>query len=370
MEFTEEQIQQHLALLGYSNIPEHRLQEFKKDLEELINHERSKSNSTTSFSPESVESKASSNHVSQARIQSTCQPLAATQITQQEFSSGKENQVALPSNGRGFLHRHPGRYCQPDSYISSSVAPNPSQFRCNSAPCTLMLHNSPDQESNSSQAHSDNNPEGPCGSKRKPTLRRKVLRKKNGEVQVCDESVTSETDCDSVSELEQRISRFQTLYHDAESDEESEESRSIDSGIIAYRGPGSAQTYFTRDMWSHRPTGNEGSNALCGPKSFIRPVMDHPHTRNLKKTDPVTKYFEYKREWDTFKMPGEKDQKELRWVIRQQMLYKSRQPPKPQRMYIPNDYIVPTDKKRSALRWGIRHDMANGTIPHKLFYPL
>ena len=36
---------------------------------------------------------------------------------------------------------------------------------------------------------------------------------------------------------------------------------------------------------------------------------------------------------------------------------------KPQRKYVANNYIPPPDKKRSALRWQIRMDMAQGTPP-------
>uniref|UniRef100_A0A4W5RYN9 HYLS1 centriolar and ciliogenesis associated n=1 Tax=Hucho hucho TaxID=62062 RepID=A0A4W5RYN9_9TELE len=98
------------------------------------------------------------------------------------------------------------------------------------------------------------------------------------------------------------------------------------------------------------------------PKSFIRPVMDHPHTRGLKKTDPVAKYFQYKQDWEMFKAPGEKDRKALHLEIRQQLAYQPL-PPKPQRVFVPNTYVVPTEKKRSALRWEIRHDLANGLLP-------
>lgn len=37
--------------------------------------------------------------------------------------------------------------------------------------------------------------------------------------------------------------------------------------------------------------------------------------------------------------------------------------PKPRRVFVPNTYVVPTEKKRSALRWEIRHDLANGLLP-------
>ncbi|XP_078085705.1 uncharacterized protein hyls1 isoform X3 [Mustelus asterias] len=176
---------------------------------------------------------------------------------------------------------------------------------------------------------------------------------------------------DAVSELGQRISRFQTLNNEAESDRESEEvSSTPDTGSIAGRRPNSAQPFFTRDLWTSRPGRTEGYGCISNaPKSFIRPLMDHPHTRNIKKSDPVAKYFEYKQNWETFKAPGEKDRKELRWGIREQMFYKNQLSLKPQHVYVPNNYVVPTEKKRSALRWQIRHELANGTIPQKFFCP-
>ncbi|XP_078085704.1 centriolar and ciliogenesis-associated protein HYSL1 isoform X2 [Mustelus asterias] len=363
LDFTDQDVREQLDLLGYRNIPQHQLKEFRKDLEELIRHERSKSQSSgkDSDSVESQGSIQSPNYVSQVRNRSV-QPLAEPQTTAwHEFNSGKENQS---SNRRGIetLHRHPAEFHHCDTYSRYSVAPN--TFRCSSAPIRLNLQNPPNQHSNDNQVQYENSStsssEAPSESVRKPILRRKVLRRKNGQLHVCDESMISETDSDAVSELGQRISRFQTLNNEAESDRESEEvSSTPDTGSIAGRRPNSAQPFFTRDLWTSRPGRTEGYGCISNaPKSFIRPLMDHPHTRNIKKSDPVAKYFEYKQNWETFKAPGEKDRKELRWGIR-----------KPQHVYVPNNYVVPTEKKRSALRWQIRHELANGTIPQKFFCP-
>lgn len=53
--------------------------------------------------------------------------------------------------------------------------------------------------------------------------------------------------------------------------------------------------------------------------------------------------------------------------IKEQLAY---QPPapKPRRVFVPNSYVVPTEKKRSALRWEIRNDLANGLLPHRFSY--
>ncbi|KAE8300591.1 Hydrolethalus syndrome protein 1-like protein [Larimichthys crocea] len=100
------------------------------------------------------------------------------------------------------------------------------------------------------------------------------------------------------------------------------------------------------------------------PKSFIRPVMSQ---KAIKKTDPVAKYFQYKQLWEMFKLPGEKDRRHLRLEIKERLAYQP-PPPKPRRVYVPNTYIVPTEKKRSALRWEVRNDLANGLVPYKFSY--
>ncbi|XP_048391784.1 centriolar and ciliogenesis-associated protein HYLS1 [Stegostoma tigrinum] len=377
LDFTDQDVREQLDLLGYRNVPEHQLREFRKDLEELIRHERSKSQSSgkASDTVESYGSITSSNCASQVRNDSLHQHhFAAPQNTiQHELTSEKENQ--LQSSHRigigGHFYGHPNEFHHCDAYSRFSVASNP--FRCTSAPTRLFLQNIPNRESYDSQVQSEistSSPEAPCESKRKPVIRRKVLRKKNGQMHVCDESVISETDSDEVSELEQRFSKFQTFSNEAESDTQTEELGNR-PGSITGRRPNSAQPFFTRDLWNCGPGGNEGYSSVSNqPKSFIRPLMDHPHTRNIKKSDPVAKYFEYKQNWETFKAPGEKDRKELRWGIREQMLYKNQLPPKSQHSYVPNDYIIPTEKKRSALRWQIRHELATGTIPQKFFCPL
>ncbi|NXI74972.1 HYLS1 protein, partial [Anseranas semipalmata] len=57
--------------------------------------------------------------------------------------------------------------------------------------------------------------------------------------------------------------------------------------------------------------------------------------------------------------------KDLRWGIREQMLDQPNLPSRPQRARVPNTYTVPTEKKRAALRWEVRWDLANGLIPRK-----
>ncbi|XP_048457197.1 hydrolethalus syndrome protein 1 homolog [Rhincodon typus] len=98
LDFTDQDVREQLDLLGYRNVPEHQLREFRKDLEELIRHERSKSQSSSKASDtvESYGTITSSNYVSQVRNDSLHQHLAAPQNTiRHEFTSEKENQVGI-----------------------------------------------------------------------------------------------------------------------------------------------------------------------------------------------------------------------------------------------------------------------------------
>jgi hydrolethalus syndrome protein 1 len=53
----------------------------------------------------------------------------------------------------------------------------------------------------------------------------------------------------------------------------------------------------------------------------IRPMSCQPHVQNIKKTDPVMRYQSYQRCWTSYRAPGEKAHKQLRWGVREKMLY-------------------------------------------------
>ncbi|XP_033859319.1 centriolar and ciliogenesis-associated protein HYSL1-like [Acipenser ruthenus] len=361
--FTEDDIQQQLILLGYDNIPRHRLHEFKKDLEQLIRHERSKSqNSSERDSPQSYSSddRNTPAYGSQSEATYTHKPFA----TSREMFPQPERQVPLSTYGT----EHPSttaRFQQYDSCIMHSLTfPRPT-----SAPCRLDAENSKESIMGTlefdSSSSSPNRQQGFYG---KPAIKRKVLRKQNGQVNVCDESVHSEAESDAASTLEDRLVRLHKCSEVSDFDLETEIGSLSERSSSDERRPRSAFQLCARDVLRSAETERD-SRSSSRPKSFIRPQLDHPHTRNLKKTDPVSKYFQYKQDWEAFKPPGEKERKGLRWGIREQMLYKNQLPPKPQRIYVPNTYEVPTQKKRLALRWEVRHDLANGSMPQKIFYP-
>lgn len=218
-------------------------------------------------------------------------------------------------------------------------------------------------------------PPGEPRAPKKLILKRKVLRRTpDGDRQVTDESVVSELESSSPSDPEyddisQRNCQLNTKQEKGESDKESEASSSPDS-----EDPRSWRTVdespsrsSPRDSESHSTPSYEQDLIIAGhPKSFIPPRLDQL-SRNRMKTDRVARYLEHKHDWETLRLPGEDNRKGVRWSIREQMLYKTEFPARPQHVYIPNNYLVPTEKKRSALRWGIRCDLANGVIPRNSY---
>ncbi|NWH68967.1 HYLS1 protein, partial [Geococcyx californianus] len=56
---------------------------------------------------------------------------------------------------------------------------------------------------------------------------------------------------------------------------------------------------------------------------------------------------------------------DVRWAIRQKMLCEPELPRRLQHPVVHNTYTVPTEKKRAALCWKVRWDMAMGQLPQK-----
>ncbi|KAM7394715.1 hypothetical protein PAMP_021501 [Pampus punctatissimus] len=349
LDFSEEEIQEQLAILGYTNIPKHKLHEFKQDLDELIRCGKWKS-----F--------ASSPHVNSTKSQTD-----AFQPSPPAYIKEKVSRCYVDGSGEGFF-LHAGKVdhdrrvlttCQNkdygwrqgrcDSYAQHSVAPK--LHLPPAAPNRLQVESLPEDTLQS--PNTDSYASSPDSLERR-FIKRKVLRKHKGQSLVCDESVYSE-DSDTVSCLEERLAE---LHVSADGDSETE-NEDITSDARSSETDDAFESYIrgmtqTRTDVDLRPK----------PKSFIRPVMSQ---QTIKKTDPVAKYFQYKQLWKMFTLPGETDRKALRLDIKERLAYQP-PPPKPRRVYMPNTYTVPTEKKRSELRWKIRTDLANGLLPHTYSY--
>ncbi|XP_034998961.2 hydrolethalus syndrome protein 1 homolog isoform X3 [Hippoglossus stenolepis] len=349
LDFSEEEIQEQLAILGYRNIPKHRLQEFKQDLDELIRRGEWK----TLASPTRTD--ATEPHPAPA--QPSPPPYTKEKVSQCYFQGSDEgfflhstktdheSQVHNTSRSRRCEQQQGNR----DSYARYSVAPKlqlPS-----GAPSRRQVEQDPEDTLHPSFTDSCTSPPDSQGRR---LIKRKVLRKHEGQSLVCDESFFSE---DSASCLEEGLAELHvssSTQQDFETENEDVPSHSSEEDRISLSA---FESYISR------MTESESEYDLRPkPKSFIRPVLNQ---QSLKKTDPVTKYFQYKQFWEAFKVPGEKDRRALRWEIRERLAHEP-PPTKPRRVLVPNTYIVPTEKKRAALRWEIRNDLAHGLLPHKL----
>ncbi|XP_061583464.1 centriolar and ciliogenesis-associated protein HYLS1 [Cololabis saira] len=353
LDFSEDEIQEQLAVLGYKNISKHRLLEFKQELDELIQNGQWKS-----LAP-----------VTQVNGRS---PMADSQPSPPAYTKEKVSQCYFGSGERFFLHTdnanhdkqvlpahenrnrlwQQGRW---DSYAQHSVAPKLQL----PAGAPRRLQEVSDPEDSLDSARSDSCTSGPDIQQQQRFIKRKVLRKHQGQSLVCDESVYTD-DSDAASCLEERLAGLNLSTSpqrefeeqtDVSSDRSSRSDRSDDMSLSAF------ESYIGRMI---RTRGDRDLRPK--PKSFIRPVMSQ---QTIKKTDPVAKYFQYKQLWEMFKLPGEKDRRSLRWEIKERLAYQP-PPPKPRRALVPNTYVVPTEKKRSALRWEVRNDLASGFLPHKL----
>ncbi|XP_046848754.1 hydrolethalus syndrome protein 1-like [Xenia sp. Carnegie-2017] len=270
-QFTDDEIREKLKELGYNNIPNEALREFSNDLHELIFSE-----SATDFTPP----------VNGEQEDSISNSILMSDTSD---STSTESSITYPSQ-------------TPESKrIDESV----TQKRKGYNPKYYVKENTYNKE-NGNFAQ----------------IKRKVLRKRNGETHVFDESFSQENATD-VSDLEKRLQQLPLKDNYENSDDDTMSERS--SVLQPWR---------------------QNRHSL---PSFIRPKQDVLNSKNNRKTDPVRRYHQFKEEWSSNKVPGEKLHKNLRWSTREQML---RYEPveKPRHSHAPNNYVAPTQKKRQALR--------------------
>uniref|UniRef100_A0A3Q3AK30 HYLS1 centriolar and ciliogenesis associated n=1 Tax=Kryptolebias marmoratus TaxID=37003 RepID=A0A3Q3AK30_KRYMA len=330
LDFSEEEIQEQLAFLGYKNIPKHRLLEFKQDLDELVQHGQWRNVTPTALI--NTKTQTTTTHSS-----------PPTYIKEKGSREGFFLHAQITNHDRKV-----GQGCC-ESYAQHSVAPKLQLPP--SAPNRLQVE--PDTEDTLGSALSDSYTSS-SDLQQRHYIKRKVLRKHKGKSHVCDESVYSE---DVSSCLEERMAGLD-LSTSAQKDFEAESENGTKSSDTDGTSLSAFESYIR---------GMVRNVNLPGFEIFIiRPVLSQ---QTVKKTDPVAKYFQYKQIWEMFKLPGESDRKALRREIKERLAYQP-PPPKPQRVYVPNTYTVPTEKKRLALRWEVRNDLANGLIPQRFNYHL
>ncbi|XP_078508799.1 centriolar and ciliogenesis-associated protein HYLS1 [Lissotriton helveticus] len=387
-EITEEELRRELALLGFSGIPRERLLEFKQDLEQLMERRaglipgpegdmaRTAQNELTpetspsssdpwsdenpwpgdAWRPDNQQQEPSYSPTSDEHAVDPAQHCAVKADSGRGAWAGPSSWQAPsdsqpPSRGPVATGQSRGNTAPEwpprptgappsDSYSKHTVAIGrhwPSAPISSNAPRLssqrgerlVPLSNSPGGSSPGDSSSSSQDFPG-----RRPVMKRKVLRRRHdGKTLISDESIISETDSDFWEP--RAVFQGETVT----------DSDSLSSDMQSSR-------------WIQRPANWDRH------KSFIRPRMEPLLDGYRKRTDPVAKYMNYKQSWDSMQMSVEKGRRELCWGIREQMLYKAPQViSRPPQVYVPNSYVVPTEKKRYALRWGVRYDLVNGIIP-------
>ncbi|XP_047221752.1 hydrolethalus syndrome protein 1 homolog isoform X4 [Girardinichthys multiradiatus] len=343
LDFSVEEIQQQLAVLGYRNIPKHRLLEFKQDLDKVIRHGQWKN--LASATPTNINSQTATSHSSPPAYTKEKVSLLYSKGSSAGFFMHQEKTYRDTKKNKN--NSWPMRHC--DSYAEQSVGPRLQL----PAGAPNRLQEEPDTEDTLDSLLSESYTSFSEHQERR-FIKRKVLRKRKGKSLICDESVYTEDSVshlscgslqllhsypgllasylinalfawpvggrpciDATSRLEEQIAELDlSTSHQKddeaesedvsdESDYQSSETDGVDSSAFESYIKGMIQTQSYQDV---RPK----------PKSFIRPVMCQPV---IKKTDPVAKYFQYKQMWEMFQVSGEKDRKALRWEIKEKLAY-------------------------------------------------
>lgn len=316
-EFTEEEVRQELLVLGYNDIPPSKLKEFMADLRQLAAHERSGSETETSLAstadvtvPDDGLTKYPEHTnfhwgVSPPQTKKFLSPLRQSRAFQKSktlntMSSFDENLTSFkPSTHASATH--------------SRLAATPGGDDVSSASL---------EESYSGSS----------------IVRRKVLRRDdNGRQDITTEELTYvEEDADETG----------VDADDLDTDRDCSPRDGVGFSLPRRVRPFSASSFSSSSSTRQLP-------------SFIRRDPSPPRRRH----DPVNRYHQYKEVWTAQRAPGEKQHKDLRWAVREQMQRRDEMIKPRHRYYVPNDYVPPTDKRRQDLRWEIRTQMAHKINP-------
>ncbi|KAK2156559.1 hypothetical protein LSH36_210g04007 [Paralvinella palmiformis] len=346
-DFTEDEIREQLEILGYTNVPMERLQEFKRDLEHLVKRERSKNSSLFSTSEQSS---SSDSEIQRARH------LNLNNHIRQPFDDLNHRMTAGGSNslpehtkyGRDSIHKpQPVDDVNKQHRVSDSTQAGDHLVR------QYTLYTGDDREDQTDSREEDTTLNSTTSTERR-IMKRKILRKHDGHTEIYE----TESESGDVDSLQERL-------------------RSLPISVHITR-PATAPEHRTRicEAYSSKPCSARPDYATVyrlpedyeGPKALIRPMEKDPHTKNIKKADPVAKYQQYRSSWQQYRPPGEKQHKSIRWGIREQMLYHDQVVDKKQhKVHVPNTYTIPSDKKRKNLRWQVRYDLAQGIVPSSMF---
>lgn len=368
--FTEEEINQELEKLGYYNVPKEKLVIFKQDLKSLISDEKSqRSWCTTSSVSSPSENKHTHLYTNNYRPEVDNHFNGHHNFPLNGDHCNHINKLVSDNYGvfdnkkvydsRGNMHEDLDSKIKSTKNVTGKenmqILPN-----FNSDPIIINAPSFTKTKENESPNSSLINSSSTSSDSR--YIKRRVLRKINGHVKIDDELVESEYG--DYSALEDKLG----LLNMHNSEENYNSQWDPQKRLQCYMSGRKDIHYRPHSSCSSRSDDYRISEDFDIHKAFIRPMSCDPHSRHLKKHDPVSAYHKYKTSWMTNKAPGEKNHKNLRWAVREQMLQHDEIiEKKPAKSHAPNKYIIPSDKKRDDLRWHIRHELAHGIKPISIF---
>jgi len=364
IQFTDEEIKEQLEALGYFNVSQERIQQFKKDLHSLIASDTSSANqswttgstatdldNSSFFKPSATAAPPKQQQVAYNLLPGTSQQNVNTNLLPGTSNSQPQFKVKPQiSSKKHQAIRNEVLTDQDSSFVTNETTIDVDEVSMETSTVKDGCHDNMETTDDVMEAVDDvmrssvrsslsNN--SLSSGEHRVIQKRKVSRKqKDGTCKVYDESLV----CDE----NRRV--FRSNHYDVISDTGSENSSvSVD-----------VRPHTARPL-SRRADSNSPFSIQL--PSFIRPDV-YPKNQ-LKKQDPVDKYGKYKEHWSSNNIPTREGNrhKELRWQIKAQMLYKEEPATKPHKVYVPNTYVVPTTKKRSKLRWQVRHALARGIKP-------
>jgi len=350
VDFTEAEVVEELRDLGYDNIPREKLVEFMTDLKHLMaqHDEKSRGDSDFSFASTVADSSSHSDGLARyphqtdfhwgqpRRVSDDVDVVSATSSPRSAFEKSK-----VPLRDNSFYN---------ESFVrdESGRSQRGGDDQGETSPKRLIQGQRTDDSIVSSTSSTNS-----------IVVKRKISRRdSNGNRDISTEELTyveENNDDDDAATLVDGEAGDAILDEDDDDDVNDLSDVALSRRIVGRR-PRSAESHSSIESGSSsivRP--------MTGLPSFIRP---QPEPRR-RRHDPVNRYHQYNEAWSAQRAPGEKQHKQLRWAVREQMQRREEIITPMQRYYVPNDFVPPTDKRRQNLRWEIRTKLAHKLNPSK-----
>ncbi|CAG5134863.1 unnamed protein product [Candidula unifasciata] len=316
IDFTDGEIREELARLGYKDVPEDKLVEFKKDLMRLIHSEKSKNNSLDS----SIERPKSA-----ANTYSPDAPREGSEFVAGNFSNHGNQWLRNQYKEDWHYQGEESLQTKKESGSHHAVSRSNVSVVADEKDCRF------DRHSQCSDICSDSETDG--GTK---FVKRKISRKGTNGQRVVDESFSTSDSIDhsGLYDVYEKVKRLAM--------------RDCECGKTRPTSADTEPPYRIKGI-------NRNPSVLMARK-------DPPHTRNLNKTKPFQRHQMYLKAWKMQPPIGEDFRHNVCREVHSKLLKKDEVKPS-HKMFVPNTYVVPSEKPRYDLRWAVRKCNQNYEMP-------